>query len=268
MSEEHPIPEFLYNYENGPRLVFLSEDGLTTASIFLDSDGLLKAKEKSVSIESAKYLEHTNGSYGGMALNDHFIAFTTEGNENWTTTAYGNSAGTYIVESEVSHPGIIKICTGKSEKGRASHHQSLSSIMFGDGTYVYNTCIRVPVLSSPSDSFRFWTGFCNTNASGDMSDGVYFFGENGSLYMKTSDNSLRVSKKVPNFTQTTEWMTLTIVVHMTSVAKFYINGQYIDDILTNIPETRSTGILAKVESTLGTSPKCILVDATSVSYQP
>jgi hypothetical protein len=126
--------------------------------------------------------------------------------------------------------------------------------MFGDGTYVYNTCIRVPVLSSPSDSFRFWTGFCNTNASGDMSDGVYFFGENGSLYMKTS--------------QTTEWMTLTIVVHMTSVAKFYINGQYIDDILTNIPETRSTGILAKVESTLGTSPKCILVDATSVSYQP
>lgn len=263
MSE---LVEYTFNHTTGPRLIMVGPDGVTTASIYLDASGILRSVESELKTPSALSLSSNNGSFGGLTINDHFTATTAAGAQNWTTTTNGTSAANSIVAGAVGHPGIVQLATGTTAAGRASLVQGLTSIIFGSGSYRFDSCIKHSVLSNSTSSYITRIGFGNNTGAGDMLDGAYFEYSGSNWYAKTSNNSIRttIDTLIP---ANTDWAVLSIVVKDTTTASFYIGDNSVGTIYTNIPSTRSTGIIQKIEGLVGTVSKTLWVDATSISYQ-
>lgn len=258
--------EYTFNHVTGPRLIMVGSDGVTTASIYLDSLGVLRAVESELKMPSALSLSSNNGSFGGLAINDHFISTTTAGSQNWTTTTNGTSAANSIVAGSVGHPGVVQLATGTTLGGRASLAQGLTSIVFGSGSYRFDSCIKHSVLTNSTSSYITRIGFGNNTGAGDITDGAYFEYSGSNWYMKTSNNSIRTTFDT-GIPVTTNWTILSIIIQDTTTASFYIGNILQGTINTNIPSTRSTSIIQKIESSVGIISKTLWIDATSVSYQ-
>lgn len=263
MSE---LVEYTFNHATGPRLIMVGPDGVTTASIYLDASGILRSVESELKTPSALSLSSNNGCFGGLAINDHFTATTTAGAQNWTTTTNGTSAANSIVAGAAGHPGIVQLATGTTAAGRASLAQGLTGIFFGSGSYRFDSCIKHPILTHITSSYITRIGFGNNTGAGDMLDGAYFEYSGSNWYAKTSNNSIRtaIDTLIPT---NTDWTVLSIIVKDTTTASFYIGTGSVGTIYTNIPSTRSTGIIHKIESITGSLSKTLWVDATSISYQ-
>lgn len=133
---------------------------------------------------------------GKSYLFDDFDTATGAGMTGWSNFNAGTGAVQTITNGEANHPGIVAHNTGTTNTGRSGMVRSSASVLLGGGTYVYETVVRIPVLSNATDEFSVRCGLGDGTAA-DHVDGVYFEYNRASTgnywVIKTASNSVRTS---------------------------------------------------------------------------
>lgn len=211
-------------------------------------------------------------SAGGIIIVEHFLSPTTALISSFASTNSGTSAAVTIVSGQKGHPGIIQQSTGTTATGRSSTISHASCVLFGSGTYTYETCIQIPTLSIASQRFTVYAGFGDNSSGGDMVDGAYFqYSDAASTFwqLKTSTNSVRTTSTTNVTVNAGSWYKLKVIVTNNTSAEFYINDSFVGTIATNIPSAtgQETGIIIKTEKSIGTTARTTLIDFVKVTYK-
>jgi len=282
------IPDFTFDLVSGPTMTFVS--GSISASAYLTSTGRFgfgidkstPSVDFSVNSVTSSYLpasgidifktSQDGTGAGGVIIVEHFLAPTTALINTFATTVNGTGASVVIVPGLVGRPGIIQQSTGTTGSGRASTLSQATCILFGSGSYIYESEINLPILSTPSQRYTFYAGFGGISASGDMINGAYFQYTDASSnfwQIKTSTASVRTTTTTNSLVTAGTWYKLKIIVTDISTADFYINDIYVGSITTNMSSAtgRETGIIVKIEKSNGSSPSTSLIDYIKVVYK-
>lgn len=209
---------------------------------------------------------------GGLLLAEHFLAPTTALINTFASTVSGTSAAITIVTGSLGHPGVIQQSTGTTGAGRTSTVSHAACILFGAGTYVFESEVRLPLLSSAAQRYTFYVGFGDVSAAGDMTNGAYFqYVDSASTFwqIKTASASTRTTTTTNVTVVAGTWYKLRIVVTDTAEADFYINDALVGTITTNIPAIvgRETGLIVKIEKSVGTTASTSLIDYIKLAYK-
>lgn len=299
------LPEFIFDLVNGPILTLVSGsvssslylspnghlgfgpgnsasvDSSDTASFSLTASYLVGEASCSAYSDTASYVDSSDvdifgvgkagTGVGGLIFNSHFLSATTALISDLATTVSGTSAAGSLGVGEVSHPGIAVLATGTTATGRACLNSYTSCVLFGSGSYIFESMVRLPLTSSATNRYTASIGFGNNSGAGDMTNGAYFvYTDAASPYWiaRTAGGSLRTSVVSTVPIVSGGWYKLRVVVRDVATASFYVNDSLIANISTNLPKTLSmeTGIVHKVEKTLGTGSSIMHVDYTKVAY--
>ncbi|CAK0748769.1 hypothetical protein CCP1ISM_20057 [Azospirillaceae bacterium] len=219
---------------------------------------------------NAVWKKVTNNYYEFL---DTFVAIASTA--FWTITVNGAGAAQSAIApgtggNDTGVIGVIQLTTGTTAAGRAGILTSANLLYFRSGnTYVFNTKIRIPALSTAAAEFGIRVGFIDLITAVESTDGAYFeYIRTNSVNWgyTTSSNSTRT--KVNSTTAVDlNWVDLKIVVDATAPsAKFYINNVLVGTNTTNIPTAsgREFGIGIVIYSTVGVGGKTVHVDKIGV----
>lgn len=164
--------------------------------------------------------------------------------------------------------GIGSLDLGTGSTARSTIHRGGISVFFGGGVHVYETYVYIPVLSTVTDEYIFYTGFGDTNGSGDMSDGVYFKYDrltsvNWQMCTANGGAGNRTATASAVAVAAATWIKLRIEVNAAGTrVDYFINDTNVGNVSTNIPTTvaRVSAPLMKAEKSAGTTATSILVD--------
>lgn len=176
----------------------------------------------------------------------------------------------YNVTSDSQHPGITQASTSNSSSGLVSFGiggtVGLSAVCFGGGAWVYETVLRIPTLSTGSETFLVIGGFNDNraNTGTDMVAFRYTHGTNsGKWEVVTRANGAETATDTTIAVTANQWYKLRIEVaaNASSVA-FYIDGTLRATNTTNIPSGtgRETGIHTGIIKQVGTTARTMDVD--------
>lgn len=284
-----PIPDFTFDLVSGPTMTFVS--GSISASAYLTSTGRLgfgldtstPSVDFAAMAQTASHIDSRNvdvwssGSsnkdgtdVGGILISDHFLCAVIGSLRNFATSVSGTGAVLGPAAGQVGHPGILSFTTGTTVAARLSIFSYATSIVFGSGTYTTEACINIPTLSDATNRYVLYVGFGDTFGSvGDNADGAYFqYSDSGSLnwQIKTANAGVRTTVITSNVVSV-GWVRLKVAV-VNTTANFYINDIFVGTISTNVPSAtgRECGIYVKLEKTLGTTARTLLLDYFKLSY--
>lgn len=175
--------------------------------------------------------------------------------------------GTYGVDGTEKAMGVLYGTTGTTATGQAGYYINSGSLVFGFGhAFRLRGRNALVTLSTVTERFTKYWGFGDTNLTGDMVDGAYFrYVDNvnsGKWECVTSLNSVRTVAD-SGVTAVTTYSIFEVRVNSTGTSvAFYIDGALVATNTTNIPNTlaRATGILYKIEKSIGTSGTDIAQD--------
>ena len=170
--------------------------------------------------------------------------------------------------------GIGSLDLGTGTTARSTIHRGGQSIFFVGFVHVYETYVYIPVLSTVADEYIFYTGFGDTNGSGDMNDGVYFkYDRLNSVnwQMCTANNGAgnRTATASAVAVAAAAWIKLRIEVNAAGTrVDYFINDANVGNVTTNIPTTvaRVCAPLMKAEKSAGTTSTSVLVDWISRDF--
>ena len=170
--------------------------------------------------------------------------------------AANNVAG---VNSVAAHPGVVQMQTGTTAIGRAGMMTTqVSGILLGNAVeYVYDSSVRLPVLSSVTDTYVYRSGFIDLN-TGDPTDGCFFRYSDGINTGKwqgvcRSNTTESVCDALITVAANTWYRTTVAVNSAGTSADFLVDGVSKCQISTNIATgaARGTGFGANLVKTVG-----------------
>lgn len=170
--------------------------------------------------------------------------------------------------------GIGSLDLGTGTTARSTIHRGGISVFFGGGVHVYETYVYIPVLSTVTDEYIFYTGFGDTNGSGDMNDGAYFKYDrltsvNWQMCTANGGAGNRTATASAVAVAAATWIKLRIEVNAAGTrVDYFINDANVGNVSTNIPTTvaRVCAPLMKAEKSAGTTSTSILVDWISRDF--
>ena len=177
----------------------------------------------------------------------------------------GSRAAVTSVAGSMQNPGVIQLSTGSTATGYASVGTSTDFFYFSNGGFEFETCIKIPVLSSGGQTYILRLGAID-NLAGDVTDGAYFeYDSSTSPYWRycTALNSVRTKVTSVSLVPQATWVTLNVKVNSDgTIATFSIKGSTLGSINTNIPtvEGREVGIGLSLIKSKGSTAATILSD--------
>jgi hypothetical protein len=240
----------IYRLEPYCKLEIVLEDNTTTNGVWM------------VNVTYADFNKLT------LLLED-FIASATSGQTGWTITSSGTSAATAVTSTLFGRYGVNSLTTGTTATGRNCISKGGNIIVFSNGVTVWEASVRLANLSTPTERYIYYAGFGDNAVAGEQSDGVYFHyneGVSGDFWrIKTANNNTRTTEVTTSPILANEWYKLKIEIAPNGTrADFFVNDVNIGNITTNIPiaANRNTGMLFKIEKTVGTTARLAYVDYT------
>lgn len=182
-------------------------------------------------------------------------------------TASGTGNDTYGLDSTNHVVGEISSQTGTTSAGRCTIYKTLAGIALGIGmTFRYRSRCALDALGNGTDRYQAYTGYGdNATGSGDMTNGVYFR-YNDSVNSGKWQGVCRIGGVETaidtGIAADTLYHIFDIQVNSAgTLATFQIDGNTPVTISTNIPgSANKTGILLKIEKSLGTTSRAIHQD--------
>lgn len=217
----------------------------------------------------------SNPSYE-QVLFDDFVSSTYYSTLEWNTTA---ASGVLTANGPLTHlntSGIVTLSTGTSSTGRVALYLGNQSTVFGNG-YRYTKCfVQIPVRSASTQRFVATVGYGDSGAvSGAPTDGIYFSHidteNSGNWTCYTAKGGIRTRINSGVAVDITKYQRLDIeVMADASLVNFYIDGSWVGQITTNIPNglTNQTGPLFKIEKSGGTTARTMAVDYFHSVWNP
>jgi hypothetical protein len=176
----------------------------------------------------------------------------------------------FTVADSGGHPGIAQCQTGTDTSGFGcigiQGSPGVSQIQLGNGAWVHESVIRIPVASDGTDTFSTHIGF-NDVRGADATDGIYFRYKHsvnsGKFECVTRSNSVETAADSGITMNASQWYKLRIEVNAAATSVlFYIDGVLKVTQTTNIPTGagRETGVYAGIRKNLGTTSRNLDVD--------
>jgi hypothetical protein len=248
--------------------------------IVLSADSALQAERVLV---AGPGISLTDGGPGGnltissdsrsqISTHSEFYDFLNAVNGTpFTATASGSGAAVSAASGGWSRPGVVKLSTGSTSSGKAAISTASSAILFGNGGGLdFEASVYLTATSNSSQRYQLRIGAIDT-LTGDQTDGVYFEYDDSlssSWRIATANNSTRTKLATSVAVSTSSWISLRLVVNSSGTkADFYINGNLVGTITTNIPTAvgRETGLGILITKSVGSSASTLNVD--SVYFQ-
>lgn len=173
--------------------------------------------------------------------------------------AYGKTA---TVNTRI---GIVSCSTGTTAAGTSGMYSDVASMIFGAGSYVFETEFYLYNLSTAIEEYMYLFGFGDL-MNAEPNNGVYFkynrvAGVN--WFLSTADAGARTNTDSGIAVTAGAWIKLKVVVNATgTLASYYINEILVGTVNTNIPVAagRTVGSLWNILKTVGITPRLFLVD--------
>ncbi len=195
-----------------------------------------------------------NSDFAGSSAGEGLFASNsgTAASNNYGSAANGND----------DHVGIVQHQTGTDTTGKAGVFSQSAILLLGRGLSLFETLVRLPVVSDGTDTFTYRAGFID-NTGGEATDGVFF------RYTHTENSGRWTLVARSNNTETTldsgvtmtanSWYKLRIEVSADGAsARFFINGTLVGTITgANIPTAagRTTGVGNSIVKSAGTTSR-------------
>jgi hypothetical protein len=199
-------------------------------------------------------------SRGAFNYQNEMLGVPTTTDQNIASVVAGGGANNAAtVNSVAAHPGIVQSTTSVAVNGRSAlMTNAVSTILLGGNVeYVYETELRIPVLSTVAETYIYRTGFMDL-ATGDSTDGCYFrYSDaiNGARWQGVCrSNTTESICDVLSTVNINQWYRLTVDVNPAGTSTdFQVDGVSRCQITTNIPTGvgRGTGFGSNVIKTLG-----------------
>jgi hypothetical protein len=246
----------IYRLEPYCKLEIVLEDNTTTNGVWM------------VNVTYADFNKLT------LLLED-FIATVTssatsgQGQTGWTMASLGAGATTAVASTLFGRYGVNSLSTGTTSGGRTCLNKGGNILLFSNGVTVWEASVRLANLSTPTETYIYYAGFGDNALAGDQTDGVYFeYNEevSGNFWsIKTANNTVRTTEITSIPILVNEWYKLKIEIAPNGTrVDYFINDINIGFINTNIPTAidRNTGILFKIQKTVGATARLAYVDYT------
>lgn len=191
----------------------------------------------------------------------------------WIISSSGVGAGNTIQTAEVeqNHPGVRSIMTGIDVAGRASLWNGGISIQLGLVNLEWETMVKVQLLSTPIERFRFSTGLASNFLLAVLSpvDGVQFFYDDSvSPNWQVEVASLEGGTVVINSeiaVVANEWVKLGFNILSNQKASFFIQREnftkvQVASISDKIPLTGQMGEGWKIQKQTGVTNRFVFID--------
>jgi len=201
-----------------------------------------------------------SGYSGGPATASDGYAFGTG------TSGTGSSVSK--LNATVSgHAGILVLATGTVSTGYAAYDTFGSGNLYryDDGETVFETLVRLPVLSTVTDEYSFHIGGGPQNNGVVGNNGVMFtynrasFGGNWQAVSRANTNQTTANTNVAVVANA--WVRLQIVVNATGTsAAYYIDGTLVATITTNISSEGSGRDGALIVKSVGVTSVTAQID--------
>lgn len=194
------------------------------------------------------------------------FALSTDGNSvgNYTALLVGTGAATtFTIASTTTRFGIASSTTGTTATGRAGlGSAAVTQVVFGQGFCQCETAIRIPILSTVTETFIVQAGWSDslTAASVDSVEFQYTNAPSATWNCVTRSNSVETRTAVGANVAANTWYILKIEVNAAGTeVKFYIDDVLVATHTTNIPTgtARATGALVQIRKTLGATARTL-----------
>jgi len=182
----------------------------------------------------------------------------------WNENLVNTGAVTKNTPGVANHPGIWTIATGTNTAGAANVHLMEQSLVMDGGSITLEWVVMIPVLSNGTDTFTVRVGALDNFNPAEGTNAIefrYTDGTNSGKWQLVARNANTETATNSSSTVGTGWTRLTIVVvPLTPIATFFVNGVSVGTVTTNIPTTNPMGLQAQIQKTAGTTSRTILVD--------
>ena len=203
-----------------------------------------------------------------QTIYDDFLHFEIG---DWSFNNVGSGTIGRNTSAVDNHPGIWSLFTGSDTTGAANNHLMEKSLLLSSGQILIEWVINLPVLSNGTDRYTFRAGALDDFQPTDGINAVMFrYVDNvnsGNWVLVTRNGG---SETTVNTTTavSTSWTRLSIIiVPVTPIATFYINGVSVGTIATNIPLTNPVGIQSNIVKSAGSTNTAALLDYAYIYNQ-
>jgi hypothetical protein len=198
---------------------------------------------------------------------DDFISGASGSALNWTVGVSGAGATAQVSTLEVAQnaSGVAQISTGTTATGRGAYNCA-ANVQLGGMPVVIEARIKIPVLSTGTEQFRFQVGLGNQgNSAADQTNGVFFehFSDSGFWKRCVADNASVIKTPTTAPVQAGAWVRLKIVINAAGTqAEFFVNGVSvgIENTLIPVAATRNVGHVFRILKTIGTTSSFAYID--------
>jgi hypothetical protein len=183
-------------------------------------------------------------------------------------SATGTGASSGKLNSNISgRAGIMVLTTGTTTTGYATFDTwgSSNTYRYDDGQTVFETAVRLPVLSSATDEYKFAIGGGPQNNGAFSNDGAMFvynralYGNNWQAVSRSGGNQTTTNSNVAVVANT--WVRLALVVNATGTSiAYYIDGALVATIITNIAAAGAGREGCQIIKTAGTTSVTANID--------
>lgn len=209
----------------------------------------------------------------GFMINDEFITYAYNSNQNGNFFQIQNSNGTWTSATPISNrPGILQMSTGTSAAGRLTVQADgigLASNIVGGGKLVYETDVQIPTLSSATQTFSFFTGFSSTNTNVSTNSIAFLYDSSGTntgssaigrWQVVCANGSVRSYTTTDSTVTAGRWYRLRAEINAAgNSVSFFINGTLVKTETNNIPTGATTAVSSLIK-TVGTTARTAWVD--------
>jgi hypothetical protein len=206
---------------------------------------------------------------------DEFAGTSSAGKLNWTATAAGTAAsaqtGTYGVNGTERAFGVLQLDTGSTATGRVALNRLAAQVQLGYATVQQDWRLALEALSTGTERFLVTFGFISNTGAGttlpdDHTHGVFFRYRddlNGGQWQCVCRQANIQTVVDTTVAANTQYNRFRIVINEAGTeALFYIGGNLVGTITTNIPTTGGNLVTigCKIEKTIGTTQRNLSID--------
>lgn len=154
------------------------------------------------------------------------------------------SSANFAASIDAGHLGIVKLQTGTTTTGYATHGSDVSLIA-GGALIETSMCIYMPAASDGTDTYTVYFGFGDRTIATQPANGVYFSYTHSANSGNWILNATKASSTTPTNTSTAPtfsgWQRLRISINAAGTeATFYVNDVSVGTVASNIPNTVNT----------------------------
>lgn len=191
-------------------------------------------------------------------------------------TVLGTGAGVSAQTSDQTRWGALNVGTGTTATGYCNVNLPATSVRFGGGEANLRFLVETSAnLSDAVNDYEITVGFGDVFTAGLQTDGVTFRyndGLNGGKWQcETASGAVRTTADSGVTVALSTRYLMEIEINAAgNLATFYINGAQVAQIATNIPTAvgRESGVLARIEKSLGTVDRFFLLDKIELVFLP